>query len=48
MQRNNEASSGNHCCCGKSISITYFCVCMWAWVSECVWVHERERVLSRV
>jgi hypothetical protein len=27
VQRNSPARSGNHCCCGKATSITYFCVC---------------------
>ena len=29
VERNTEARSGNHCCCGKAINITY---------SECVFV----------
>ena len=35
VQRNNEARSGNHCCCGKAVSITYFCVCVGGWVLAC-------------
>jgi hypothetical protein len=30
VQRNNEEHSWNHCCRGKGISITYFCVCVLA------------------
>ena len=28
LYHNTEARSRNHCCHGKAISITYFCVCM--------------------
>jgi hypothetical protein len=32
-----EARSPNHCCRGKAISITCFCVCMRARVRACLW-----------
>ena len=31
VQRNNEALSRNHCCCGKAINIRYLCVCVYAY-----------------
>jgi hypothetical protein len=42
VQRNNEASSRNHCYCGEVISITYWPVCG-ALVRACVRVGVRER-----
>ena len=36
VQRNIEAYSRNNCCCGKAVSLTYFCVCVCT--NACVWV----------
>ena len=37
----NKVRSRNHCCRGKAISITCFCVCMFVWLSACVCSRER-------
>ena len=39
--RNNETRSPNHCCCGKAISITSFCVCVNAWGCPSAWMRVR-------
>ena len=35
IQSNSEACSWNHCCHGKAISLTYFCVYVWVHVCRC-------------
>ena len=55
VHSNNEARSRNNCCCGKEISITYFCLVFVrvyesVRVRACMWVsvHGRGSVLARV
>ena len=50
VQRNVDAPSRNHCCCGKAISITYFCVyvCVSVFSRTCVGTWKRVSTRSHV
>jgi hypothetical protein len=44
VQRNTETRSRNHCCRGKAVTITYFCVCVYRCVLASA--HGRRRELA--